>query len=155
MIEVKSSVKWKCIKRRCFSKKFYALVSAFEKEIVEYYATHHCLQFTLWFMKSLCVCWIAQGQLYYSGQKWAFWGWIRWGHLFKKQLWLNSRSHRVPQGTKWKLKILSFQWYPPWVSVGQLVWIPQPCKVEHFQERMHLFHKHQFFFPKKLSFKDW
>ena len=53
-----------------------------------------------------------QGQLYYSGQKWAFWGWIRWGHFFKKQLWPNYRSHKVPQGIKWKLRILSFQWYP-------------------------------------------
>ena len=55
---------------------------------------------------------LSQGQLYYSGQKWAFLGWIRWGHFFKKQLWPNYRSHKVPQGIKWKLRILSFQWYP-------------------------------------------
>ena len=31
-----------------------------------------------------------------------------WGHFFKKQLWPNYWSHKVPQGAKWKLRILSF-----------------------------------------------
>ena len=68
--------------------------------------------FRPWFNSVLLYAIDRQGQLYYSGQKWAFWGWIRWGHFFKKQLWPNYRSHKVPQGIKWKLRILSFQWYP-------------------------------------------
>ena len=31
-----------------------------------------------------------QGKLYYSGQKWRFWGWASWVHFFTRWLWPNQ-----------------------------------------------------------------
>ena len=74
-----------------------------------------------------------QGQPYYSGQKWAFWGWIKWGHFFKKQLWpdyfpvpivrpgsLIFSFEQIPMGSAflWQ-SLIFFETFSPW---GPLLW---------------------------------
>ena len=46
------------------------------------------------------------------GHKRAFEGRITEGRLFRSYSWPNQWSHRVPIGTKWKIRTLSFYGYP-------------------------------------------
>mgnify|MGYP003322460456 CR=1 FL=1 len=48
----------------------------------------------------------------YTGYKCTFWGRIRWGHFSKRSLWPHQWHNFNKIGTKWKIWILSFQWYP-------------------------------------------
>ena len=54
----------------------------------------------------------SQGQLYYSGQKWRFWGRASWVHFFTRSLWPNQWHNFKKIGAKWKIWVFSFHRYP-------------------------------------------
>ena len=105
-----------------------------------------------------------QRQLYYSGQKWAFWGRIRWGRFFHRSLWPYQLHNFKKIGAKWEIWILSYHWYPMSLcrSSGLDTTVLQSWAFfrknpKHW--KLHLRHKHRklvfgILFIKMLSFEE-
>ena len=93
----------------------------------------------------------SQGQLYYSGQKWRFWGWASWVHFFTRLLWPNHWHNIRKSSAKCKIWILSFHRYPMNLcrsssldTITQRSWaifwkIQQGWKMQHFHKGENLF----------------